>query len=77
MTDAGWLHDPERNERLRGVWHDLVDKNGGDLERAMRELREITDHMADTTNRETFRDGLLLLNIAGKELDKVRWPLPS
>lgn len=77
MTDDGWLHDPERNERLRGVWHDLVEENGGDLERAMRELREITDPMADTTDRETFRDGLLLLNIAGKELDKVRWPLPE
>lgn len=77
MTDDGWLHDPERNERLRGVWLDLVDKNDGDLEAAMMDLRETTDVMADTADREAFRDGLILLNIAGKELDKVRWPLPS
>lgn len=77
MTDDGWLHDSERNERLMGVWRDLVDENDGDLEAAARDLRAITDPMADTADLETFRDGLLLLNIAGKELDKVRWPLPS
>lgn len=56
-------------EELAGIWRELVDRSGGDLRAAMRELRKITDPMADG-DLETYHEGLVLLTIAGKELDR-------
>ena len=39
-------------EDLAGIWRELVDESGGDLRAAMRELRKITDPMADMRVRD-------------------------
>lgn len=57
------------DEEMAGIWRELVEQSGGDLHAAKRELRKITDPMADG-DLDTFREGLMLLNIAGKELDR-------
>lgn len=57
------------DEELAGVWRELVEQHGGDLHAAMRELRKITDPMADA-DLETFHEGLVLLTIAGIDLDR-------
>lgn len=57
------------HEELEGIWRELVEQSGGDLYGAMRELRKITDPMADG-DLETFREGLMLLNIAHADLDR-------
>ena len=72
MSDHTYNAELERDERLQGIWRELVNQNGGDLRRAMRDLQKITDPMAEG-DLETFREGLALLNIAGKELDKAEW----